>query len=1195
MATPPAANPHESRELHEYLGWLCRRYQAIHDLEALSGDRIAHPLRLKVPTVFVPQRVRHEMPPVSPPRAVELRFLASGQVSEHDVPPDLDLELLSRDLGEYAARLSRPVLEVLEEDQRIVLLGSPGAGKSTLARYLALTLGNPAEWPPPAALDFLIAGKYVPFIAELRMYPKYAEQKSFIDVIDAIAGDECPVSGKSILESCLAGRGNALVIFDGLDEVFDPGLRKRLKSRIREFALLSDGLRVIVTSRVSDYSRQELDEGAFIHYTLDDFGPDEVSTFAERFYRQLEPDQARAKRRTKRLLAAVKAERSPAMAEFAGNPLLLTALAFLARSGEIPLSRIEALSRISELLAANWDAVRDLKPPAGYGELEQVSKRDKLELLGRIARRIMAGADEQGPRNYLSGEELTELISDYLHDELERPRGDADAVAERLLAQLKDRDYILARFHTDAYGFVHRAFLDYLAVEDIFWQRPSRDEITGIFLGRWQQPAWGEALPLLAGLLPPEDVEQAILAILRSDGLWYLSPDPLPRHIVFAVRCLGEIRRRGKFRDGSRAIAAAIISLLEMACDPSGQAVGAVVAQALERDVLPVLADLPADWAGRVPYENWYLARGQFLRGERIGAAQAIAARIYVALLGRDVTAHRRLPALARWADSDAVRAASAEAIAENWPDDQLTARLLSAIAVDEHQDRYVRHRALHALAAHRPDEQDTRDLLAERARADGSPEVRGTAVQALSAGWHDAETTDLLRDIGAGIAEDDPGVRAVAVRGLAEAGRTDTGTRDWLWGRTTGAEPARVCVAAMQALAAHWRSDTDVMSWLRKRACRPDESRYQVRLAAVRTLAACWPELPETRDLLTSKARARTGDLPEVRCAAVEALAATWRDKQTAALLRDLAGDPDAEVRYVAIRALATYWPGDIESADVLLRLVIEDPDPDPYVLAAAATALVSIRPGDQRFTARLRWLAEHDGRPFLREAALRAIAADWKSDPAGLLKDRAARDPVAHVCGAAVQTVADGWHGKDTLDWLRAVGSSPTMDEAEGSWNSEACRVAVRAVAAGSPGKADTHAWLLERAADDARLEASRAALELLAADPQWGVAPETVGMLRRAAVSAGHPRKRQTALRALASTRQGDLETGEWLREHAFPGNVTPAKLAVIRALAAGWHEDPETASWIRDHAALDPDPAVRQIITRILDQGWPGTGS
>ena len=547
--------------------------------------------------------------------------------------------------------------------------------------------------------------------------------------------------------------------------------------------------------------------------------------------------------------------------------------------------------------------------------------------------------------------------------------------------------------------------------------------------------------------------------------------------------------------------------------------------------MLPVLAELPGEWAGRRLYENWYLARGQFLHGVRIGDSQAVAARIYVTLLGRDDIARQRLHSLASGADSIAVRAASAEALAANWPDDAETAVLLRALAIDSQQDVYVRHHALRALAARAPGDTEVRGLLVDCAQT-GATEVRGTAVQLLAADWLDVDTVDLLRDIGAGIGEVDPGVRAVAVRGLAEAWRTDTDVLGWLWERTAQTEPVRARVAAVQALAAHWGSDPDVLSWLEQHACEADEPEFHVRLAAVRALAACWPELTRTAELLMAKATAGGDTVSEVRRAAVEALALSQRNERTAALLRLMATeDSSGGVRSAAMRALVTNWADQPSTVKTLERLLIGHPDPDPFVLAGAATALAELLPGDHRIAARLRSLAEQDRRSDVRAAALRALAAHHQADPAtaAWLYDRSARDPAAWVRGAAVEVLSDGWHDDDTLARLRAVGLRPTADKAEIRRDAVACRVAVRSVAAGWPTEIGTHAWLLHRAANDEYPEASQAALELLAANDKWRALPETVAVLRTAASAAGHPQTRETAIQVLAAIQQGNHPAG------------------------------------------------------------------
>ena len=63
---------------------------------------------------------------------------------------------------------------------------------------------------------------------------------------------------------------------------------------------------------------------------------------------------------------------------------------------------------------------------------------------------------------------------------------------------MRERNFILARFGTGVYGFVHRAFLEYLAAGDIYQRfrdsQLNEDQVIELFDLHWNDPAWQEVL-----------------------------------------------------------------------------------------------------------------------------------------------------------------------------------------------------------------------------------------------------------------------------------------------------------------------------------------------------------------------------------------------------------------------------------------------------------------------------------------------------------------------------------------------------------------------------------------------------------------------------------------------------------------------------------------------------------------------------
>jgi len=133
-----------------------------------------------------------------------------------------------------------------------------------------------------------------------------------------------------------------VVIFDGLDEIFDPEAREQITRQIVAFADEYPQARIVVTSRVIGYRRKILTDAGFAHFTLQDLDGKQVATFADRWYGLAmsdRPDEARERR--ERILRSF--QESASIRQLAGNPMLLTIMAIIGKPPGIAARAVEAL------------------------------------------------------------------------------------------------------------------------------------------------------------------------------------------------------------------------------------------------------------------------------------------------------------------------------------------------------------------------------------------------------------------------------------------------------------------------------------------------------------------------------------------------------------------------------------------------------------------------------------------------------------------------------------------------------------------------------------------------------------------------------------------------------------------------------------------------------------------------------------
>jgi len=429
--------------------------------------------------------------------------------------------------------LSKGGLGGVNSSGYIVILGDPGSGKSTLLQYIAL---NWARTP----LNNVIS-QPIPLLIELRTYIRDRTSGQCKDFLEFFHKGSviCRLNQHELHEHLKAGK--VLVLFDGLDEVFDPAQREEVITDIHRFTNDYPNVRVIVTSRIIGYKPQRLRDGQFRHFLLQDLESDQIQDFIYRWHELTFTDEADKVRKRERLQQAIKT--SKAIGELAGNPLLLTMMAILNRNQELPRDRPELYNQASRVLLHQWDVEQKLLENPRVDSVA-IDYKDKQAMLRQVAYHMQA-ADKGLAGNLIRGEDLERILSGYLKSiEVSQAR----TVARLLIEQLRSRNFILCFLGADSYGFVHRTFLEYFCACEFVEQFGKRgleggltlEELkTEVFGKHWQDESWHEVLRLIAGMIDTSFAGQIIDYLIELDG-----EEEKFINLFLAAECLLEVRNR---------------------------------------------------------------------------------------------------------------------------------------------------------------------------------------------------------------------------------------------------------------------------------------------------------------------------------------------------------------------------------------------------------------------------------------------------------------------------------------------------------------------------------------------------------------------------------------------------------------------------------------------------------------------------
>jgi len=954
------------------------KYRVV-DLSALAPATAEEGGSLRLRDVFIPQDVRENPPQVELPRDL-LRKLAGQSKTETDIGEDEEAlekvapELLERMRASYAQQPREPVLDVLGRSgsQRIVILGDPGAGKSTLTRYVLLSLLEPPLDPlagqPPAWLGVLKGT--LPLLVEVREFIARRGEgccQTFLEFMHYLAKTQGYHVHDLWLEDQLRSRP-CLVMFDGIDEVFDPAEHERIAQEIAGFGADYPQARIVVTSRPVGYKDGILKNAGFRHFALQDLDNAQVQTFVRGWFGLVFPGQPEeAELRIGRILRA--AEQSNSIRLLAGNPMLLTIMVLMARQQELPRERSRLYEYSAEVLCYHWDMNRHLRD-AGF-RAEYIGVDDKKELLRRVAFRMQSA--EQGlAGNFIHGDDLQEEFKSYFVQRYQEKPGDAKVLAEALINQLRARNFILCLYGPGLYGFVHRTFLEYFcAAEFVCWLQEKPDYtidclIEEVYIPHWRDPAWQEVLRLICGMVG-EAYADRIIGYLTTSAYpeWKSRARTFPpRNLNLAIQCLGEVRNRHSIQENASRLLREVVDLLGIGHFGIYSKFSELI-----RDVLEGAREVGSSWPNREYLRENF--RDRLVRRVGEGSKESYAL-LTVYLFPGDSSLREDLFSLANslQASQSEVRIAALWALIHGWPQSQEVQDLLIECARKD-QDHHTREVALQALVQTWPQSQEVHDFLVECAQQDPASNLRKIAILTLFRGWPKSQDIQKLL-IDRAQQDQDPDLRKVVIMTLFRGWPQSQELRDLLTERARQDQHPNPRTSALQALSQGWPKSQEVLDLLIERT-RQDQHPTP-RGVALRALARGWPQSQELMCLFIE--RARQDQHPDPRGAALQALAQGWpRTQELLDLLIERARqDQHPTPRRAALRALAQSWPQSQELLNIFIESARQDQHSTPR-----STALRALTQGWPQSRDVLNLLAERarqDEHPAPRGRAMGGLA---------------------------------------------------------------------------------------------------------------------------------------------------------------------------------------------------------------------------
>ena len=369
----------------------------------------------------------------------------------------------------------------LQRSKRWLIRGAPGAGKTTLINWLAVSAARSSFTQSLEQWNGIL-----PFIIRLRQFAEapLPAPPEFPKCGAPAIGSSMPTNWANSLLS----QGRGLVLVDGIDEIPERR-RPEVQSWLKDLAESYPRSIFIVTSRPHAIEDDWLAQARFAEAELLEMRRDDILTFIDHWHSavavelQDNEDKLQLPLLASSLRALISESRS--IRYLAANPLLCAIICALHRDRhrQIPKDRVELYEACCSMLLERRDAERQI----ALGDYPRLTYRQKRLLLEDLAYWMLLNGQTQVVRS--SADAHFQLRLESLR---ELPSDTTGVAVRRFFVERSGMLREPSLFYVD---FTHRTFQEFLAA------RAALDAgDIGVLADHARDDQWRETIILAAGL-----------------------------------------------------------------------------------------------------------------------------------------------------------------------------------------------------------------------------------------------------------------------------------------------------------------------------------------------------------------------------------------------------------------------------------------------------------------------------------------------------------------------------------------------------------------------------------------------------------------------------------------------------------------------------------------------------------------------